>query len=94
MDKVQVLAKQHHHLLEQTIFRCTAAFKSTRTTPRATVLAAVMEAALTGTSSMLSMYCLLYIFCISRLRGAGSCGSRHGLAPRSGAGNQFWAVRF
>ena len=50
-----------------------------------------MEAALTGTSGMLSMYYLLSVFC-ARLLGVGSC--RRGVGPRLGACHLLWAIRF
>ena len=40
------------------------------------------------------MYSLLAVFCVSRLLGVGSCGSRHSVGPRSGAGRIFWAIAF
>ena len=47
------------------------------TAPWATVLAAVMEAALTGISGMLFVCVLLFVVWLSSLRGGRSCVGRH-----------------
>ena len=43
-----------------------------------------MEVALTGVSGMLLVYFLLSVLWLSSLRGARSCGGRHGLGYHSG----------
>ena len=55
-----MLFKQRHHLLQQSIFECTAALDWTRDGPKGhTGLAAVMKAALTDIRGMLLVYYLL-----------------------------------
>ena len=61
----------------------TPALNSMATAPWVTVLAAVREAALTGTSGIF-LYRLLSIFSLSSLQGICSWGCHHGLASRLG----------
>ena len=53
---------------------CSKEQHSIRLAPWVTVLAAAMEAAMTGTRGMLFVPCLLLVFWLSSLRGVRSCG--------------------
>ena len=90
LDKVRVLFKQHHHLLQQTSFLMYSSTQLYEGPPHgAKGLAAGMEAVLTGISCMLFAYILLSVLWLS------STGrswlrwppSRFSLGPA-------WAVRF
>ena len=70
--------KQHHHLLQHTIFLQQRSSRW-RTTPLTTCLAAVVEAALIGYQRQLLVYSLLSVVSLSGLRGVRSCGGRLGL---------------